>query len=323
MKKLLIGAVSLILSLSLVACGNGGASEKTNVGATLEAFDTGATIERTVLYDENGIKITANELTYSSFSAELSVTMENNSEKDLTIMYGTSSCPNAVNGCMISDGYLHCEVTAGQTKTEEVSFSFISLNTYGITSIADIEVGFDISNDEMDSLYTGTVKIKTSASNTYDYSENRYQKIIKNGAFANEFDCKVNYFSENRLYEKYNICITSAAAITKSDGKPALLLEIDNGSSGRVFANIKEVYLNNHLVYESLWSSDGINANNKYVETILLSNLAEKYQGDFADIAEVSEISFTFTVGESWWEPADSEKITISLPKIVIPEKTE
>lgn len=315
MKKILAIILSLALVLSLAACEN----EK-----TLENFDTGATIKETVIYNENNIKITANELTYGSFSAELSVTIENNSDKNLSFICGSSGYnANSINGYMVEDGYLNCEIAAGQSETDVISFSFNSLNVYGITSIADIEIGFNIRDDDYNSTYTGPIQIKTSLADSYDYSINRYQKVVNNGAFEDKFDCKINYFADDNLYENYNICITSAAVMTNVDGEPALLLEIENNSNGRISVNTKEMYLNNCLVYDSLWSSDSINANKKYIVNMSLSDLAKKYEGDFADISKISEISFTFSVGESWHKSADTQKINISLPDIEIPAKEE
>lgn len=330
MKKFLTVLLSLVLVLSLAACGNGqtlGENDSGNENTSenkLEAFDTEATIEETVLYDENNIKITANELTFNSFSADLSVTMENNSNKDLSFICGSSGYHvNSINGYMVDDGYLNCDVAAGQSVTDVISFSFNSLNVYGITNIADIEVGFDICDSDSNSTYTGPISIKTSMADSYDYSVNRYQNIINNGIFENQFDCKINYFSDDNLYENHNICITSAAVMTNMDGEPALLLEIENNSNGQVFVNTKEVYLNNCLVYNYLWSTDGINANKKYIVDISLSDLVDKYEGNVADVSKISDISFTFSVGESWYEAEDSQKISISLPDIEIPVTNE
>lgn len=60
MKKFFAILLSLALMLPLAAC-----EDK----KSLQIFDTDETIEETVIYDENDVKITANELTYSSFSA--------------------------------------------------------------------------------------------------------------------------------------------------------------------------------------------------------------------------------------------------------------
>ncbi len=311
MKKILAMVLSLMFVLSLMACGE---------NATLEEFSTDATIEKTIIYDDNNIKITANELTYGTFSAELSVTIENNGDTDLSFVCGSSGYHvNSVNGYMVDDGYLNCDVAAGETANDVIEFDFSSLSIYGITSIADMEIGFDISDDDYNSIYTGPLQIKTTIADTYDYSVNRYQKIINNGAFENEFECTVDYFSDDDLYNEHNIYVTSAALMTNKDGESALLLEIENKSSGRIHISTEEVYINETLVYESLWSSDSVNANKSYVIDISLSSLVNQYEGDVSDITNISEISFTFGIGEKWYETDDSQKISVSLPDITVP----
>ena len=58
---------------------------------------------------DSGIKIfTATELSYTDYSAELNLLIENNSDKNLSFISGSMgySC-NAVNGYMVNDGYLN------------------------------------------------------------------------------------------------------------------------------------------------------------------------------------------------------------------------
>ena len=70
---------------------DGNAAEQSE--ATLEPFNRNAALDETVLVDDGGIKITATGLTYTDYSAELALTIENNSGKDLaSIAFGY---PNA------------------------------------------------------------------------------------------------------------------------------------------------------------------------------------------------------------------------------------
>ena len=74
--------------------GTPGASDE-----TMGLFKTSATIEETVLVDEGGVKITATGLTYTNYSVDLALTIENNSGKNLSFVTGSLgySC-NSVNG---------------------------------------------------------------------------------------------------------------------------------------------------------------------------------------------------------------------------------
>lgn len=75
----------------------------------LGLFNTNATLLKTVLMDESGVKITATGLPYTAYSVDLQLTIENNSGKALTIgeAYGSLS----VNGFMTD--YSYCSQKLG------------------------------------------------------------------------------------------------------------------------------------------------------------------------------------------------------------------
>lgn len=101
---------------------DGNAAEQSE--ATLEPFNRNAALDETVLVDDGGIKITATGLTYTDYSAELALTIENNSGKDLSFVSGSLgySC-NSINGYMIDDGYLNCDVSNGKKANEVIEFA--------------------------------------------------------------------------------------------------------------------------------------------------------------------------------------------------------
>lgn len=85
---------------------------------------------------------------------------------------------NAINGFMVSGGYLNCEADAGESIDEEMSFDYEELILLGMKEIADIRVGFTISDEDFNNIYTKPVQIKTSLADSYDYSKNS-KTIIK------------------------------------------------------------------------------------------------------------------------------------------------
>lgn len=322
MKKFLALLFMLTLSLSLCACNKSKSTDplKTANQLSIGKFDTTPTIEESVIYNENDIKITANNLTYTNRSAELKLTFENNTDKDLSFICGSVGYDIiSVNEYMADDGYISCDVPAGESASDKMTFDISSLKAYGITCIADITTGFDISDDNYNSIYTGPLQIKTTAADSYDYSQNRYMDIIKSGKFEGEFDCTIDYVSDKTIYNNLDFQISSVAVSTNSDGIPILALEFANNSTERMHFKIKEVHINNNLVYESLWTSNSINSKKKFVEGINLSQLAEKYEGDSNDISTISNISFVFEIGKTFNDTNDSQKISISLPNIKIP----
>ena len=218
---------------------------------------------------------------------------------------------------------MYCDIESGKSKTDEIIFDFKSLNAYGITRIADIEIGFQISDDSYNYVYTGPLQIRTSIYDSYSYDINSYRKIIENGSFENEFNCIFNMLSTDELYHKYGISIASVAVATNMDGDPIVMLEIHNTSPDSVYVSTSNVYLNDKLVYDSLWSFDLVNSNKTLVKSISLSNLAEEYEGNQEDVVVISKITFTFGIGENWYNYADSKEVSILVPEIVIPVETE
>ena len=331
MKKILTLILVVVLTFSVVGCSETQETIEDMVEeiVEMEAFDTTPTIEKTVLYDDNNIKITANELTYGNSSASLNVTFENHTEKELNFLSATNSyCVNSVNGYSTGEGYVNEDIAAGQSLTRDIDFDFYTLNTFGITKIADIVIGFDIPDADNNSIYTGALQLKTSIADSYDYSINTYRKAINSGAYESKFECKLLSFKDDVLYDNNGIRIVSIASLMNKDGEPALFIEIENDSTEKATTTIKEVYVNGRSVYDSTWSRDFVSSKKTLIESINLSNLVKKYEGNFEDVSSISEIKFTFAIkSESspgfWYEYDHTQEITIELPDIEIPQKED
>ena len=154
------------------------------------------------MVDENGVKITATGLNYTDYSVDLELSIENSSGKDLSFSSGTVGyhC-NSINGYMVSDGYLNCDVADGKKANETISFSYDALMLYGIDEIADMEIGFSMSDDDYNDTYSGPRQVKTSAFDAHDYGKDHYQETITSRAAMNTYDYDMTYFSQDPLYE--------------------------------------------------------------------------------------------------------------------------
>lgn len=177
MRKKLLPVIACSVVLVLTACGmpqNKNAGERNRNDdrqsvemvteeAGFEEFQKTASIEETVLFESDDILITATGLEYTEYSADITIVIENNSDKDLTFISNSIgySC-NSVNGYMIQDGYINSGVPAGKKANKTLSFSYDMLRLYGIFEIADVEIGFDISDNDYNHVYTGPCYIRTS-----------------------------------------------------------------------------------------------------------------------------------------------------------------
>lgn len=338
MKKVISLILMLCCILSLVACGNTdveptdttSSQEQTdnnssNVEPTekpsqsdekLGAFSKSATLAETVMVDEGGVKITATGLSYNNYAVELELTIENNSGKDLSFVSGSMgySC-NSVNGYMVADGYLNCDVASGKKANDAISFSYDALMLYGINEISDIEIGFDMSDDDYNHTYSGPRQVKTSAFDSHNYSKNYYQDTIKSRAAMNTFTYDITYFSQDNLYNKSGIKLLSSGLMVNRDGDMALLLELENTTSEIVYVSTSDIALNGLIVTSSTWSSDAINSGKRCIVDVDISSLLDSEYWEIYGIKTIGSISLSLTQRNS-----DGNNLTEAVPvNIVVP----
>ena len=341
MKKILSILLALLLLISMTACdtssnntdnndsGNtfvdsqpatdgAGADKNDDAQVTVNPreFNKSATIEETVLVDEYGVKITAKELTYGNYAAELTLVIENNSDKDLSFIANSVgySC-NSVNGYMVPDGYLNCDVAAGKKANDTISISYDTLMLYGIFEIADIEIGFDISDDNYNHTYTGPRTIQTTAVDSYNYKTPCYRENIAGKESQAEYDYSVPYFSADAVYEESGLVIASQAVMDNKDGDSILLLEIVNTTDEIVGVSTTNIDINGLRVCVSSWSYDSINPGKTAIVDIDLSSVLEPEYWEIYGIAEVGNVALkvSFKDGDSN-EVADPAHISIDIP---------
>ena len=274
-------------------------------------FNKGATIEETVLVDENGVKITATELTYGNYAAELTLVIENNSDKDLSFIANSVgySC-NSINGYMVPEGYLNCDVAAGKKANDSISIGYDTLMLYGIFEIADIEIGFDISDDDYNHTYTGPRTILTTAAEGYDYGTPVYRENIASKETQAKYDYSVPYFSTDAVYEENGLVIASQAVMENQDGKSILLLEVVNNSDAAVGISTTNIDINGLRVCDSTWSYDTVNPGKTAIVDIDLFSVLEPEYWDIYGIQEIGNVALKVSF-------KDSDNKEVSTPAIL------
>lgn len=352
MKKYLSVFTALEIMLSLTACNGGESSSKpTNSPAQTESspqtynttqtesspqtsssvpdekpvtnnttkpgeFQKTATLAETVMVDENDVKITATGLNYNNYEVELELLFENNSAKDLSFVSGSMGyCCNSVNGMMVSEGYLNCDVPAGKKAVDTVSFSYNGLMLYGIDEIADIEIGFDISDDDYNHTYTGPRQVKTSVADSYDYGAKSFQTAITGDECRNNFGYTIEHFSAEELYNENSISIESFGLMKNEYGDHALLLEAVNGSSEQVYITTSQISINGLLVQSSDWSSDTINPGKSCIVDVNLSDIMRDSYWDIYGIKDIGEIALDIEINDMDGAAiTEAKTITMTLP---------
>lgn len=328
MKRILTASLSVIMLLALTACGTANSQWKsdeqksdTSSGTawgsdTLATVETTAAIEETVLVDEQGIRITATGLNFTPYSVEVVLTLENNSDTDLSFASGTMgySC-NSVNGYMMAGGYLYCDVPGGKKVSETVSFLSDSLQLCGIREVAEIELGFDISDDRYNHFYTGPRQIQISAFASFDPQQNAYQQTITGKAAQNAYQYELLSYSDDVLYQQNDLSVISAALIRNQDGGDALLLEAWNQADQTTYLVAEDIAINGLTVYSSMWTAETINPGKRALLDMDLSSLLSDAQRTACGIDGIGTVSFTLkqtdAKGVALTEPVN---VTVSCP---------
>ena len=328
--KLLPVLLILVMLASLAACGGpdktgqGGAEgspkeeklQKSN--ETLEPFRKEATLTETVMMDEGGVKITATGLTYTESSADLAITIENNSGKDLSFISGSLgySC-NSVNGYMVNDGYLNCDVLNGTVANDVISFSYDTLMLYGINEIADIEIGFDISDADYNSIYFNSPPIHTSAFQGHDYETDHYQQTITSQAAMNTYNYEMIHFSQEPLYAQQGVELLSSSVIVNQDGETALLLELENTGDKMVYVSTSDIGINGLTATTFLWSSSAVAPGKRCIVDVQLDKVLEPSWQSVYGIDEIGEISLSIgLMDEQWMNVAEKMPVEIAIPSV-------
>ena len=162
------------------------------------------TLAETVLFDQDGIRITATGLsTDSLFGPELNLLVENDSAQNIVVQ------PNycMVNGYMM-DGLLSADVAAGKKTNDTLDFLSNALARCGIETITDIELDLVVSDgDSWQTLYeTGPVILQTSAAGQYtqtydDSGEEIYNqngiRVVAKSVNDDLFGMGIKFYLEN------------------------------------------------------------------------------------------------------------------------------
>ena len=162
------------------------------------------TLVETVLFDQDGIRITATGLsTDSLFGPELNLLVENDSAQNIVVQ------PNycMVNGYMM-DGLLSADVAAGKKANDTLDFLSNALARCGIETITDIELDLVVSDgDSWQTLYeTGPVILQTSAAGQYtqtydDSGEEIYNqngiRVVAKSVNDDLFGMGIKFYLEN------------------------------------------------------------------------------------------------------------------------------
>lgn len=301
MKKVLPAVIAGVLVLSLAACGGSSNDDARKPSGALtssavspsgaesrepERESKAAGIEETVLVDEAGVKISAKGLdTDALFGAEVSLLIENDSGRDLTFQ-----CRNAsVNGYMV-ETMMSVDVATGKKANDSLTFMSSSLEACGISTIADMEFSFHIFSSEDWETYLDTpqIQLKTTVSDTYEYSFDDSGELVYDG-------------------NGVRIVVKGLAEDSSVFG-PSIVVYIENNSGQNVTIQSRNVSINGFMV-DPVFSPE-VAAGKHAVDTITF--LSSELEENGITAIETAELSFHIFETDGWATIEDTDVVTIT-----------
>lgn len=198
-----------------------------------------------VIYDKDGIKITASEVKLSEEYAEMDITFENNTDDEVNfsgIKYF------AVNGYSVPFT-LFSSVEAGDSDTETLSFGKFVFDKFGFTDIADVEFIITAHDSSYNMIFEELFRIETDKHDSYDYDTDTYLEQLRAG-ISPKYSYEIVDLSEDKIYDEGGVSIISETLFRTEEGN-SLWLEAVNNSENMVYVVITDILINGVYISES------------------------------------------------------------------------
>ena len=273
------------------------------------------TIEETVLFEQDGIRITAKDLTYKNSRAVLRLLLENETAKELSFYSNTLaySC-NSVNGHMFSYGYINEDVAAGSSMETTIYIPGDELSLYRITDIADLELGFKITGEDNFELETGPCPLQTSLSDSYDYSIVSFQEGIQEPRNLYDYGYQIISQAAEEIYNQLDLLIRAESILTTEDGETVINLEVENQGTEMKNLTLGDISVNGIIVESGNWTSQTINPGKTGSLNLVINNLLDQSVWEATGIDTFSSIAFGLTQKDAQFNTiADQEYISLTL----------
>lgn len=302
-QKVLLALLLVLVMVMSAACGvsdevkepasvngdssvNGGTQGDNNSGNSTEApADVEITLAETVLYDADGIKITATGFEDGFMGPEVKLLLENESGKNILVTADAVS----VNGYMMPLTGLYAEVATGKKANESITFMSSELEQSGIETVAEIQFYLLIQDPE-----TWETKVKTELL-TLTTSAAPYEQPVDD--------------SGDVLYEADGIKVVCKGLKQDIiwDGTVVFYLENNTGKAISIYA--ENVSVNGFMQDVGLWSD--LRAGTKLIDGMSMIDLSDI---EVEDINQIENIEFNLRVvdAETWNEIVTTDAMTLT-----------
>lgn len=266
-----LGLISLVCVLALMAisCGSEETPEAGSVSDVTVNTESPAkvTIEEQVLFEKDGIKVTAKEYVKDNIWGDgIKLLVENNTDNNISV-----ACDAViVNDFMIFDMF-YCDVAAGKKANETLYLSSSDLSNAGIDNIGKIELDFYVTN-----------------SDTYSRIFEHEYVTLTTSAYEN-MDTTTN-IDAVEIYNENGIKIMGKAVNEHDFWGSAIVLYIENNSGENVGISCDNMSINGFMI-SPLFSST-VYSGKKAIDdiTIFESDLEEN------DIENIENVELSFNI---------------------------
>lgn len=271
-KKILTILIVCVFFLMGIASGSSEVEEGTTIKKNEQSEtikEELATITEQVLFETDGIKVTAKEIVDGFLGPELKILVENDSNKDITL--GLDDI--AVNDYMVT-AFLYEEVAAGKKSNTSFSVFSSTLKDAGITNIGKLDLYFYIiDQNTYDRLYESDgIEIKTSL----------YDKM----------DSTVGITGDEMINQD-GIRIVGKGLSKDSIFGSGVVLYIENNSNRNITISSDNLSVNGYMITSFLHRP--VKANKKAVDTIILSSSDMEENG----IEQIDELALSIEAYDS------------------------
>ena len=282
---------------------------------TLIAFGIGVsaetTIEPTVLVDRDGILITATELECKGIKGELKLDIENNSDKDISIISGSMGFnQNAINNYMTNECYINVDVAEGKKAKETITVGSRSNAYMDFTDIASITLAFQVDDDDDTLFYSEPVEIKTSSFDSYDFTDNPFTRGIRDEDIQKSLGYEVKDFKEGELFSLDGLIINDYAVLRKEGKENGVFMEVENTNDSMMVLGVSRLQVNGVDVYYGNWTSKAILPHKKSIIDVDVDTIMENYYGNDV-ISGIEQVVFTLVSKDADYKKLNSDELVI------------
>lgn len=268
---------------SSVTTGNDATND--NAGDGEDPAKDGLSVAETVLYDADGIVVTATGYEEGWTGPEIKIRVENNSEKNVLVTTASVS----VNGYMMPYASLYAEVAAGKKANESLSIMSSELEQSGIETLAELQFYLQIQDPETwETVATSDLLTLTTSAAPYEQTVDDSGDVLYD---ANGIKIVCKGLKQDIIW----------------DGTVVFYMENNSGKAVSIYA--ENVSVNGFMQDVGLWSD--LREGTKLIDGMSMIDLSDL---EIESIDEIKNIEFNLRVvdADTWEDIVTTDVLTLN-----------